>query len=71
MTTALEGGKCSAVQTGRTFTPGKKPIPIVQEAGWAPGPVLAGGKSRPPPEIDPRTIQPVVSHYTDWATRSS
>jgi len=29
------------------FTPGKDPVPILQEAGWAPGPVWAGGKSRP------------------------
>jgi len=29
------------------FTPGKDPVPIVQEAGWAPGPVCKGGKSRP------------------------
>jgi len=29
------------------FTPGKNLVPIVQEAGWAPGPVWAGGKSRP------------------------
>jgi len=28
------------------FTPGKDPEPIVQEAGWAPGPVWTGGKSR-------------------------
>ena len=28
-------------------TPGKVPVPIVQEAGWAPGPVWTGGKSRP------------------------
>ena len=28
-------------------TPGKDPVPILQEAGWAPGPVFAGGKSRP------------------------
>ena len=28
------------------FTPGKDPVPILQEAGWAPGPVWAGGKSR-------------------------
>jgi hypothetical protein len=28
-------------------TPGKDPVPIVQEAGWAPGPVWTGGKSRP------------------------
>ena len=29
------------------FTSGKDPVPILQEAGWAPGPVWAGGKSRP------------------------
>jgi len=29
------------------FTPGKDPIPIVHEAGWAPGPVWTDGKSRP------------------------
>ena len=29
------------------FTHGKDPVPIVQEAGWAPGPVWRGGKSRP------------------------
>ena len=29
------------------FSPGKDPVPILQEAGWAPGPVLMGGKSRP------------------------
>ena len=29
------------------FTPGKDPVPISQEAGWAPGAVWTGGKSRP------------------------
>jgi len=29
------------------FTPGKDPVPILQEAGWAPGPIRTGGKSRP------------------------
>ena len=29
------------------FTPGKEPVPILQEAGWTPGPVWTGGKSRP------------------------
>ena len=33
--------------TGRTLPPGRDPVPIVQEAGWAPGPVWMGGKSRP------------------------
>ena len=28
-------------------TAGKDPVPILQEAGWAPGPVWRGGKSRP------------------------
>ena len=29
------------------FTPGKDPVPNLQEAGWAPGSVWTGGKSRP------------------------
>jgi len=28
------------------FTPRKEPVRILQEAGWAPGPVWTGGKSR-------------------------
>jgi len=27
--------------------PGKDPVPILQEAGWVPGPVWTGEKSRP------------------------
>ena len=45
----------------------KDPVPILQEAGWTPGPVWTGGKSRPHQES--RTVQPVVSRYTDWAAR--
>jgi len=29
------------------FTLGKEPVPILQEVGWAPGPVWTGRKSRP------------------------
>jgi len=29
------------------FTPGKDPVPILQEAGWGSGPVWTGVKSRP------------------------
>ena len=47
MTTALEGGEWSAERPGRTLPPRKDPVPIVQEAGWAPGLVWKGGKSRP------------------------
>jgi hypothetical protein len=31
-----------------TFTPGKDPVPIVQEAGWAPGPVWVGAENLSP-----------------------
>ena len=33
------------------FTPGKDPVPIVQEAGWAPGPVWIGAKNLTPTGI--------------------
>ena len=51
------------------FTPGKDPVPIVQEAGWAPGQVWTGAENLVPPGFDPRTIQFVASRYTDYATR--
>jgi len=34
-------------RTGR-FTPGKDPVPIVQEAGWAPGLVWTGAENLAP-----------------------
>jgi len=43
MTAALEGGEWPAARPDRTLPP----VPILQEAGWAPGPVWTGGKSRP------------------------
>jgi len=33
------------------FTPGKDPVPIVQEAGWAPGPVWTGAEHIAPTGI--------------------
>ena len=50
------------------FTHRKDPVPILQEAGWPPGPVWTGGKSRPHRDSIP-DLQPVVNRYTDWATR--
>ena len=35
------------------FTPGKDPVPILQETGWASGPVWTGGKSRPHRDLIP------------------
>jgi hypothetical protein len=39
-TSAVNGGEWSASRPGRALPPGKvPPVPIVQEAGWAPEPV--------------------------------
>jgi hypothetical protein len=56
-------GGWSAPCPGR-FTPGNDPVPIVQEAGWAPGPVWACAKNLAPPGFDLRTVQPIASRYT-------
>jgi hypothetical protein len=71
MTTALEGAEGPASRPGRFLPPRKTPVPMVQEAGWAPGPVWTGAENLapPPPGFDPRTVQPVASRYTDYATR--
>jgi hypothetical protein len=43
------------------------PVPIVEEAGWVPGPVWTGEENLAPPGFDPRTFQPVAIRYTKWA----
>jgi len=53
-----------------TLTPGKRPG-THRIGGWV-GPGAGWdrrGISRPPPDFDPRTIQPVVSHHIDRAIR--
>jgi hypothetical protein len=47
---ALEGVEGSASHPG-LFTPGKDPVPIVQEAGWAPWPVWTGAENLAPTGI--------------------
>ena len=47
--------------------PGKTRYPLYRRLG---GPQGRSGRVRKishPPEIDPRTVQPVASRYTDWA----
>jgi len=44
-------------------TPGKDHVPIVQEAGWTPGPVWTGGKSRPHRDSIPDRAAPSQSLY--------
>ena len=43
-TSALDGNGWSTPRPGR-FTPGKDPVPVVQEAGWAQGPVWTGAEN--------------------------
>jgi hypothetical protein len=58
---------CGQHHAPAAFTPGKEPVPIVQEAGWAPELVWIGEEKLTPPGFDPRTFQPVASRYTDYA----
>jgi hypothetical protein len=54
------------------YPPGKEPpVPIGQEAGWAPEPAWTHRlEEKSSASVGDRTpvIQSVVSHYTDWAT---
>jgi len=45
------------------FIPGKEPVPILQEAGWAPGPVWMGGNSRPHQDSIPDSPARSQSQY--------
>ena len=54
------------------FSLRKDLVPIVQEAGWPPGPVWTGAENlAPKPGFDPRTVHLVASRYADYATRST
>jgi hypothetical protein len=55
VTSALVGGGWSAPRPGR-FTPEKEPVPIVQEAGWVPGPGRVR-KIATQPGFDPQAVQ--------------
>jgi len=43
------------------LTPRKDPVSVIQEAGWASGPVWTGAENLAPPGFDPRTVQPIGS----------
>ena len=57
----------STPRPGR-FTTGNDPLPFVQKAVWAPGPVSAAWTISSPLESDLLTVQSVTSPYTDSAT---
>ena len=55
----------------------RDPVPLVQQAGWAPGPVWTdeGNLVRTPPlpqsGFHPWTVKSVASHYTDYPITAS
>jgi hypothetical protein len=64
------------VTTRPRFSPGERtPVPIGQEAGWAPEPVWTQRLEEKSfclcrvSNLDRRVVQSVARHYTDWATR--
>ena len=64
MTAVLEGGEWSAARPGRTLPQGKTRYPFYRRLGGS-----GRAENLVTTEIRSRTVQPVVSHYTDWATR--
>jgi len=68
MTAALEGGEWSAARIGRTLPPGKTRYPFYGRLG-EPQDRSGRAENLVPTGIRSRTVQPVVSRYTDWATR--
>jgi hypothetical protein len=42
------------------------PLPIVPEAGWAPGLVWTRAENLLPPGFDPRTVHSVANNCTDY-----
>jgi hypothetical protein len=71
-TSALHGGEWSGSRPGRAWAPRKgPPVPIVQEAGWAPEPVwtqrLEEKSLSPLPGIEPRSPgRPARSQILYW-----
>jgi hypothetical protein len=77
-TSSLDEGEWSASHHGHALAPGKRPpVPILQEAGWAPEAVwtqrLEGKSFRlcRRSNLDRPVSQPVARYCTDWATRLS
>ena len=67
MTAALEGDEWSAARPGRTLPPGMTGYQLYRRLG---GPQGRSGRAENLVHtgFQFRTVQPVVSRYTDWAT---
>jgi hypothetical protein len=72
LTSSLDGGEWSPSRPSRALLQAKgPPVPIGQEAGWAPEPVWTQTlHEKSSASVGDRTlvIQSVFSHKTDWAT---
>ena len=69
MTAALEGVR-GQQHASAVLYPWERPGTHCTEGWVAPRAGLDScGKSRPPPGFDLRTVKPVASRYTDYATR--
>jgi len=68
MTAALEGVEWSTARPSHTLPPGKTRYPFYSRLGGLQG-WSGRAENLVPTGIRSRTVQPVVSHYTDRATR--
>ena len=64
MTAALERGEWSAAHPGRTLPLGKTRYPLYRRLGVPQG-RSGQAENLAPPGLDPQTVQPVVSRYTN------
>jgi len=64
-------GEGSESHPGRSLPPEKTLYPLYWRLGGPQGRSGQVKKISPPSEFDHRTVQPVASRYTDWATRPS
>ena len=62
-------GEGSALRPGRSLPPGKTRYPLYRRLGGPRGRTGQVPKISPTPGFNPRTVQPIASRYTDWATR--
>jgi len=58
---------CGQCHTPATLPPGKTQYPLYRRLGGPQGQSGWVWKISPPTGFNPRTVQPVVSHYTDCA----
>ena len=59
----------SASRPGCSLPPGETRYPLYMRLGGPQGRSGQVRKISPPPGFDPRTVQPIDSRYTDYATR--